>query len=79
MVVAPEVKRLKRKVAETEAAIAALEAEQGTILAALEAGSLDAQGLADAGKRLKVLEFDLGKQTQLWEEYALALEELTSE
>ena len=76
---APEVKRLKRKVAETEAAIAALEAEQGTILAALEAGSLDAQGLADAGKRLKALEFDLGKQTQLWEEYALALEELTSE
>lgn len=76
---APEVKRLKRKVAEAEAAIAALEEEQATILAALEAGTLDAQGMAEAGKRLKALEFDLGKHTMEWEEYALALEELTAE
>lgn len=76
---APEVKRLKRKVAETEAAIAALEAEQADLLGQLEEGSLDAQGMATVGKRLKALEFDLGKQTLLWEEYATALEELTSD
>jgi hypothetical protein len=42
-------------------------------------GSLDAQGLAAAGKRLKALEFDLGKYTLEWEEAALALEELTAD
>ncbi len=76
---APEMKRLKRKVAEAEAAIAALEAEQATILESLGDGSLDAQGMAEAGKRLKVLEFDLGKQTMEWEEAALALEALSAE
>lgn len=76
---APEVKRLKRKVAEAEAAIAALEAEQTELLEKLGDGSLDAQGLAAAGKRLKALEFDLGKHTLEWEEAALALEELTAE
>ena len=76
---APEVKRLKRKVAEAEAAIAALEAEQAELLEKLGDGSLDAQGMAAAGKRLKALEFDLGKHTLEWEEAALALEELTAE
>lgn len=76
---APEMKRLKRKVAEAEAAIAALEAEQATILESLGDGSLDAQGMAEAGKRLKALEFDLGKQTMEWEEAALALEALSAE
>ena len=76
---APEVKRLKRKVAEAEAAIAALEAEQVELLEKLGDGSLDAQGMAVAGKRLKALEFDLGKHTLEWEEAALALEELTAE
>lgn len=76
---APEMKRLKRKVAEAEAAIAALEAEQASILESLGDGSLDAQGMAEAGKRLKALEFDLGKQTMEWEEAALALEALSAE
>ena len=76
---APEMKRLKRKVAEAEAAIVALEAEQATILESLGDGSLDAQGMAEAGKRLKALEFDLGKQTMEWEEAALALEALSAE
>lgn len=76
---APEMKRLKRKVAEAEAAITALEAEQATILESLGDGSLDAQGMAEAGKRLKALEFDLGKQTMEWEEAALALEALSAE
>lgn len=76
---APEMKRLKRKVAEAEAAISALEAEQATILESLGDGSLDAQGMAEAGKRLKALEFDLGKQTMEWEEAALALEALSAE
>jgi ATP-binding cassette subfamily F protein 3 len=76
---APEMKRLKRKVAEAEAVIAALEAEQATILESLGDGSLDAQGMAEAGKRLKALEFDLGKQTMEWEEAALALEALSAE
>ena len=76
---APEMKRLKRKVAEAEAAIAKLEAEQATILESLGDGSLDAQGMAEAGKRLKALEFDLGKLTMEWEEAALALEELSAE
>lgn len=76
---APEMKRLKRKVAEAEASIAALEAEQATILESLGDGSLDAQGMAEAGKRLKALEFDLGKQTMEWEEAALALEALSAE
>lgn len=76
---APEMKRLKRKVAEAEAAIAKLEAEQATILESLGDGSLDAQGMAEAGKRLKALEFDLGKLTMEWEEAALALEEFSAE
>jgi hypothetical protein len=70
---------LKRKVAEAEAAIAALEEEQAKILESLGEGSLDAQGMAEAGKRLKALEFDLGKRTMEWEEAALALEELSAE
>lgn len=76
---APEVKRLKRQVAEAEAAIAELEAEQAALLEKLGDGSLDAQGMAEAGKRLKTLEFDLSKHTLAWEEAALALEELTAE
>lgn len=74
---APEVKRLKRKVAEAEAAIAQLEAEQAELTARLGDGSLDAQGLADAGKRLRALQFDLGKLSLEWEEAATALEALT--
>jgi hypothetical protein len=35
--------------------------------------------MAEAGKRLKALEFDLGKQTMEWEEAALALEALSAE
>jgi ATP-binding cassette subfamily F protein 3 len=76
---APEMKSLKRKVAEAEAAIAKLEEEQAAILESLGDGSLDAQGMAEAGKRLKALEFDLGKFTMEWEEAALALEELSAE
>lgn len=74
---APEVKRLKRKVAEAEAAIAQLEAEQAELTARLGDGSLDAQGLANAGKRLRALQFDLGKLSLEWEEAATALEALT--
>ena len=70
---------MKRQVAEAEAAIAELEAEQAALLEKLGDGSLDAQGMAEAGKRLKTLEFDLSKHTLAWEEAALALEELTAE
>lgn len=73
---APEVKRLKRRVADTEAAIAKLEAEQAELTEALGNGTLDAQGLADAGKRLRALQFDLAKLSLEWEEAATALEAL---
>ena len=73
---APEVKRLKRRVAEAEAAIAKLEAEQAELTEALGNGTLDAQGLADAGKRLRALQFDLAKLSLEWEEAATALEAL---
>ena len=73
---APEIKRLKRRVAEAEADIARLEAEQAELTAALGDGSLDAQGLAEAGKRLRAIQFDLGKRSLDWEEAATALEAL---
>ncbi|MGN0886156.1 MAG: ABC-F family ATP-binding cassette domain-containing protein [Candidatus Spyradenecus sp.] len=73
---APEVKRLKRRVADAEAAIAKMEAEQDELTEALGNGTLDAQGLADAGKRLRALQFDLAKMTLEWEEAATALEAL---
>lgn len=73
---APEVKRLKRRVADAEAAIAKLEAEQAELTEALGNGTLDAQGLADAGKRLRALQFDLAKHSLEWEEAATALEAL---
>ena len=73
---APEIKRLRRQVEAAEAAIAALEAEQSALTAALGDGSLDAQGLADAGKRLRAIQFDLAKRTLEWEEAAEALERL---
>ena len=73
---APEIKRLKRRVAEAEADIARLEAEQAELTAALGDGSLDAQGLAEAGKRLRAILFDLGKRSLDWEEAATALEAL---
>ncbi|MGN0890120.1 MAG: ABC-F family ATP-binding cassette domain-containing protein [Candidatus Spyradenecus sp.] len=73
---APEVKRLKRRVADAEAAIAKLEAEQAELTEALGNGTLDAQGLADAGKRLRALQFDLAKLSLEWEEAATALEAL---
>ncbi|MGN0856089.1 MAG: ABC-F family ATP-binding cassette domain-containing protein, partial [Candidatus Spyradenecus sp.] len=69
---APEVKRLKRRVADAEAAIAKMEAEQDELTEALGNGTLDAQGLADAGKRLRALQFDLAKMTLEWEEAATA-------
>ena len=75
---APEVKRLKRRVADAEAQIAQMEAEQAEITARLGDGSLDAQGLAEAGKRLRALQFDLGKASLEWEEAATALEQLES-
>lgn len=75
---APEMKRLKRKVAEAEAAIAALEAEQADLTARLAEGSLDPKGMADAGKRLKDIQFELNDLTRDWETAATALEELTA-
>ena len=73
---APEVKRLRRRVAEAEAAIAKLEAEQAELTASLGDGTLDAQGLADAGRRLRAIQFDLAKLTLDWEAAATALEAL---
>ena len=75
---APEMKRLKRKVAEAEASIAALEAEQADLTARLAEGSLDPKGMADAGKRLKDIQFELNDLTRDWETAATALEELTA-
>lgn len=75
---APEMKRLKRKVAEAEASIAALEAEQADLTARLAEGSLDPKGMADAGKRLKDIQFELNDLTRDWEAAATALEELTA-
>lgn len=75
---APEMKRLKRKVAEAEAAIATLEAEQADLTARLAEGSLDPKGMADAGKRLKDIQFELNDLTRDWEAAATALEELTA-
>lgn len=75
---APEVKRLKKRVAEAETRIAKLEAEQTALTASLGDGSLDAAGLAEAGKRLRALQFDLGKASLEWEEAATALEALES-
>ena len=75
---APEMKRLKRKVAEAEAAIAALEAEQADLTARLAEGSLDPKGMADAGKRLKDIQFELNDLSRDWEAAATALEELTA-
>lgn len=76
---APEVKRLRRRVEAAEAAIAKLESEQEALTAALGDGTLDAQGLADAGKRLRAIQFDLAKLTLEWEEAATALEALTAD
>ena len=76
---APEVKRLRRRVETAEAAIAKLESEQEALTAALGDGTLDAQGLADAGKRLRAIQFDLAKLTLEWEEAATALEALTAD
>ena len=76
---APEIKRLKRRVADAEAAIAKLEAEQTALTASLGDGSLDAQGLAAAGKRLRAIQFDLGKLSLEWEEAATALEALQAD
>ena len=73
---APERKRLQRLVAQAEADIAKLEAEQGALTQSLGDGSLDAAGLADAGKRLRAIQFDLAKRTLEWEEAATALEAL---
>lgn len=75
---APEMKRLKRKVAEAEASIATLEAEQADLTARLAEGSLDPKGMADAGKRLKDIQFELNDLTRDWEAAATALEELTA-
>lgn len=71
---APEMKRLKKAVELAETTIAQLEEEQSQITASLGDGSLDANGLAAAGKRLRQIEFDLAKWTLQWEEAALALE-----
>ncbi len=71
---APELKRLKRRVADAESAIAKLEEEQAQLTEALGDGSLDAAGLAETGKRLRQIEFDLSKLSLEWEEAALALE-----
>lgn len=71
---APELKRLKKAVETAEATIAKLEEEQAVITESLGDGSLDAAGLAHAGKRLKEIEYDLSKWTLQWEEAALALE-----
>jgi ATP-binding cassette subfamily F protein 3 len=72
---APELKRLKKAVELAETTIAKLEEEQAQITERLGDGSLDAAGLAQAGKRLREIEFDLSKWTLQWEESALALEE----
>lgn len=71
---APELKRLKKAVEVAETTIAKLETEQAAITETLGDGSLDAAGLAQAGKRLREIEFDLAKWTLQWEEAALALE-----
>ncbi len=76
---APELKRLKRRVETAEAAIAKLEEEQAAITETLGDGSLDATGLAEAGKRLRQIEFDLSKLSLEWEEAATALEAFESE
>ncbi len=73
---APEVKRLKRKVAEAEAAIAKLEEEEATLTERLVDPSLGPTQRAEAGKRLKDLQFELNTLTQDWEAAATALEEL---
>ena len=73
---APEMKRLKKRVSQAETAIAALEAEQEQLTDALGNGTLDANGLAETSKRLRAIQFDLGKLTLEWEEAAMALEEL---
>jgi ATP-binding cassette subfamily F protein 3 len=74
---APEMKRLKKAVETAEATIAKLEEEQAQITDSLGDGSLDANGLAEAGKRLRQIEFELSKWTLQWEEAALALEAFT--
>ncbi len=76
---APELRRLKRRVETAETAIAKLEAEQASITETLGDGSLDANGLAESGKRLRQIEFDLSKLTIEWEEAATALEAFETE
>lgn len=76
---APEMKRLKRKVAEAEALIAKLEEEQTALTEQLSNGTLDAQGFADAGKRLREVQFELGKASLEWEAVATQLEALEAE
>ncbi len=71
---APELRRLKKRVADAETAIAKLEEEQAALTDKLGDGSLDAAGLAETGKRLRQIEFDLAKLTLEWEEAATALE-----
>ncbi len=74
---APEIKRLKRKVSEAEAAIAKLEAEEATLTEQLADPSIDPAQRAEAGKRLKELQFELNTLTLDWEAAATALEELS--
>ncbi len=75
---APEMRRLKKRVADSESAIAKLEEEQATLTDKLGDGSLDAAGLAETGKRLRQIEFDLAKLSLEWEEAATALEAFES-
>ncbi len=76
---APELRRLKKRVTTAETAIAKLEEEQTLLTQKLTDGTLDAPGLAETGKRLRQIEFDLAKLTLEWEEAATALETFEAE
>ncbi len=71
---APELRRLKKRVTDAETAIGKLEEEQATLTEKLGDGTLDANGMAETGKRLRQIEFDLAKLSLEWEEAAMALE-----
>ncbi|MEG1788665.1 MAG: ABC-F family ATP-binding cassette domain-containing protein [Kiritimatiellia bacterium] len=72
----PDVKRLKRQVATAEAAIAKLEVEQTAVTEQLGDPALTSQQLAEASKRLRAIQFDLGKLSLEWESAAAELETL---
>ncbi|MEG1480193.1 MAG: ABC-F family ATP-binding cassette domain-containing protein [Kiritimatiellia bacterium] len=72
----PDVKRLKRQVAAAEAAIAKLEVEQTAVTEQLGDPALTSQQLAEASKRLRAIQFDLGKLSLEWESAASELETL---